>query len=121
MSRLRKLATDFNRIVSGQAGDEQSRNPDGTFGSGGGSGKMSHGKALKSAVLNEGHYAKALEDLKASKPSKEELLGIVKEVTGLHIPSSTPIKTLYERLEKHGRSEQRASARAEVSRKVMPI
>jgi hypothetical protein len=133
--RFRKFAANFGRLCSGTANDsweedKHHRTENGQFGSGGGSTtepKSSgssiehHVKSLKSKVQNEGAYSQAITDLKTSKPSKDMLRNIVKDVTGFSVPASKPISNCYERLEKHGNSERRYKARAEFSRKHMPI
>jgi hypothetical protein len=82
---------------------------------------MNHTETLKQTILNEGAYAAAVEALKAGKPAKAELARIVEELTGIKPASSTKVADLWRYIERHGASERRHEARAEISRRCMPI
>jgi hypothetical protein len=80
-----------------------------------------HTENLKASILNEGAFAAAVLALKEAKPSKAELVRIVEDLTGIKPASKATVKELYRYIESHGASERRHEARAEISRRMMPI
>lgn len=80
-----------------------------------------HIAQLKASVQNESAYQLAIENLKATKPNRATLVAICEALTVLPNRSGATKTELFHTLVWHGNSERRHEARAEVSRRIMPI
>ena len=79
-----------------------------------------HINNLKNSAHDEGEYNKHLSNLRAAKPSKADLSKVYHGVTGFKFSNFSKEQT-HAALEKHGKSEQRHTNRAAISREKMPI